>query len=402
MRRLLPLLLALAACGPSLEAGDDHAHGDLEGPPEDLYASLPQGLVTCNERQDTGYTSGSPFAITVVTCDSKPCERDTANAYAVMQAAAKAAGVNLVVVSGFRTQSEQQYLYNCYVNCSCNNCNLAAKPGYSNHQSGHALDLNTSSPGVLSWLNTHGASFGFKRTVPSEPWHWEWWGGGPGGGPCGLTPDNCTTGEASACANYGCGCVNHACKGGFCPGTGCTQKETNDCGGVGCSCANSECSGGFCPGSGCTQKETNDCAAFGCGCVDHACKGGACEGSGCTAKETQDCAAFGCGCVDHACNGGACEGSGCTAKQANDCADAGLACANAQCQPGSELPPPSDAGEPWPTDAGTEVTDAGPPLTVPAPPGTEPVLGVLGCTHAPATALAPLLLLALLARRRVR
>ena len=372
MRRLLPLLLALAACGPSLEAGDDHAHGDLEGPPEELYASLPQGLVTCTERRDTGYTSGSPFPITVVTCDSKPCERDTANAYSVMQAAAKAAGVNLVVVSGFRTQSEQQYLYNCYVNCSCNNCNLAAKPGYSNHQSGHALDLNTSSPGVLSWLNTHGASFGFKRTVPSEPWHWEWWGGGPGGGPCGLTPDNCTTGEASACANYGCGCVNHACKGGFCPGTGCTQKETNDCGGVGCSCANSECSGGFCPGTGCTQKETNDCAAFGCGCVDHACKGGACEGSGCTAK------------------------------QANDCADAGLACANAQCQPGSELPPPSDAGEPWPTDAGTEVTDAGPPLTVPAPPGTEPVLGVLGCTHAPATALAPLLLLALLARRRAR
>ena len=51
--------------------------------------------------------------------------------------------MNLKVVSGFRTMAEQTYFYNCHVNCNCNNCNLAAKPGYSNHQSGHALDLNT-------------------------------------------------------------------------------------------------------------------------------------------------------------------------------------------------------------------------------------------------------------------
>ena len=45
--------------------------------------------------------------------------------------------------------ASQEYLYACYVNCNCNNCNLAAKPGFSNHQSGHALDLNTSAAGVL-------------------------------------------------------------------------------------------------------------------------------------------------------------------------------------------------------------------------------------------------------------
>ena len=93
-------------------------------------------------------------------------------------------GVHLHIVSGFRTNAEQKYLYHCYTSCSCNGCNLAAKPGYSNHQSGHALDLNTSSPGVLHWLNNHAAHYGFKRTVSSESWHWEWWGGGPGGGPC--------------------------------------------------------------------------------------------------------------------------------------------------------------------------------------------------------------------------
>ena len=51
--------------------------------------------------------------------------------------------------------------------------NLAAVPGHSNHQSGHALDLNTSAGGVYSWLANHGHAHGFRRTVPSEKWHWE-------------------------------------------------------------------------------------------------------------------------------------------------------------------------------------------------------------------------------------
>ena len=140
----------------------------------------------CTASQETGYTAGTPFAITVITVDGKKVEQATANAYYVMAEAAAADGVTLKVVSGFRTMAEQTYLYSCYTTCSCNDCNLAAKPGFSAHQSGHALDLNTSATGVLSWLNAQGASFGFKRTVSSEPWHWEWWSGGPGGGPCGA------------------------------------------------------------------------------------------------------------------------------------------------------------------------------------------------------------------------
>ena len=184
----LVFLLALfaAACVAPPEDSADPAEG-VPGGDEALIATSSDALSSsdCSESSDTGYTSGKAFAITVVTVDGKKVEKDTANAYYVMAKAAAAAGVNLKIVSGFRTMAEQQYLYNCYVNCSCNNCNLAAKPGYSNHQSGHALDLNTSASGVLTWLNNHGATYGFKRTVPSETWHWEWWGGGPGGGPCG-------------------------------------------------------------------------------------------------------------------------------------------------------------------------------------------------------------------------
>ncbi|MBX3127849.1 MAG: N-acetylmuramoyl-L-alanine amidase [Polyangiaceae bacterium] len=140
--------------------------------------------LSCKMSATTGYTSGKSFPIKVVTIDGKKVEWKTANAYMRMAQAAAKDGVQIRIVSGFRSMSEQQYLYNCYKTCSCNSCNLAAAPGYSNHQSGHALDLNTSSAGVYNWLAKHGGKFGFKRTVPSEAWHWEWWGSDTGQGPC--------------------------------------------------------------------------------------------------------------------------------------------------------------------------------------------------------------------------
>ncbi|MBK8264380.1 MAG: D-alanyl-D-alanine carboxypeptidase family protein [Nannocystis sp.] len=176
--------------GPLAERGEEHDphEDDYEELGPEHYLSPPPGYYTydCTEKKDTGYVKGVPYEITVVTVDGKPVEVATADAYLAMRAAAAADGVGIKVVSGFRTNAEQQYLYNCYINCNCNNCNLAAKPGYSNHQSGHALDLNSSAAGVGAWLMANGAAFGFARTVPSEPWHWEWWGGGPPTeGPCG-------------------------------------------------------------------------------------------------------------------------------------------------------------------------------------------------------------------------
>jgi len=203
---------------------------ELVSPERELRTDR-KALIDCTERQDTGYVSGTPFPITVVTVDGKPVERETANAFYVMQQAAASDGVHITIVSGFRTYAEQEYLYNCYINCNCNNCNLAARPGYSNHQSGHAVDLNTSSPGVYDWLEAHAGGFGFSRTVPSEPWHWEWWGGGPGGGPCGgcdphcegdlIVDANCGVGD---CAAFGSRCVDDnlgvRCAFAFCPDQG--------------------------------------------------------------------------------------------------------------------------------------------------------------------------------------
>jgi len=180
--------------------------------PNDGPVSVPCGLTQpietqhhggaaydCGESQDTGYDAGDAFDITVVTMDGEPVEKDTANAFWVMREAAAADGVEIHINSGFRTMAEQEYFYMCYTCCCCNDCNLAAQPGFSNHQSGHALDLNTSSPGVYNWLAAHGGEYGFTETVPSEAWHWEWWGGGPGGGVCDIAATPTGTLDASAC-----------------------------------------------------------------------------------------------------------------------------------------------------------------------------------------------------------
>ena len=121
----------------------------------------------------TGYVNGSPRKITLAAIpNGKEMRSDAAAAYNRMYAAAKSAGITLKVNSGFRSMAEQQALYRAYQNGTGN---LAAKPGYSNHQGGIAVDINVGGTGTATyrWLANNAKNFGFVRTVPSEPWHWE-------------------------------------------------------------------------------------------------------------------------------------------------------------------------------------------------------------------------------------
>lgn len=124
-----------------------------------------------------GYIDCEPVALLLVTIDGKPVETNTASAFIRMRKAVDC--VELTVVSAFRTMAEQEYLHQCYRTGDCNNGNYAELPGYSEHQSGRALDLNTRIPGVHLWLVQHAREYGFYATVPSEPWHWEYWGKAP-------------------------------------------------------------------------------------------------------------------------------------------------------------------------------------------------------------------------------
>ena len=198
MIRALILLFVLVVTGCA-----DEVHLDHERPIDDPDYVEKAGTISCAARSDRGYDAGSAFGITVITVDGKPVEKRTAEGYWKMQQAAARDGVFIRIVSGFRTNGEQQYLYGCYVNCNCNNCNLAARPGYSNHQSGYAVDLNTEGAGVYRWLARNAGRFGFERTVPSEDWHWEFTGRAPAGAwPCGGAPAQPAPPAASGAGTY--------------------------------------------------------------------------------------------------------------------------------------------------------------------------------------------------------
>lgn len=87
--------------------------------------------------------------------------------YDKMVAAAKKDGVEIELVSGYRSYEEQQALYQAYLNGTGN---LAAKPGESNHEDGLAMDV-ANNPGAYDWMKKNASKFGFHN-LPSEPWHY--------------------------------------------------------------------------------------------------------------------------------------------------------------------------------------------------------------------------------------
>ena len=98
-----------------------------------------------------------------------------------MLTAARADGVELGG-SGYRSRDDQVRLrrQNCgssdyaiyeapSTDCSPN----TARPGYSNHEGGMAIDFSNCSTGSScnSWLTANAGRYGFKN-YPPEPWHW--------------------------------------------------------------------------------------------------------------------------------------------------------------------------------------------------------------------------------------
>ena len=119
-----------------------------------------------------GYRDGRPLRLRVVEVDGADVEVATARAFRAMRRAAAADGVALTIASGFRTQERQAELYRDWRHGAGN---PAARPGYSNHQAGRALDLDLDAP-TYAWLQAHARGHGFYRTVRREPWHWEYLG----------------------------------------------------------------------------------------------------------------------------------------------------------------------------------------------------------------------------------
>lgn len=97
-----------------------------------------------------------------------------AKAYKAMQRAAKRDGIDFAVTDSYRDYDAQVRL--AREKGLYSEGGLAAEPGTSNHGWGLAVDINVNDPKVLAWLEKHGSKYGFK-TIPREPWHWEYEGG---------------------------------------------------------------------------------------------------------------------------------------------------------------------------------------------------------------------------------
>lgn len=138
------------------------------------------------ERIVVGFDQGKPYLLKVVKL-STPLQNgsaaylrsDAANAFEMMLLAARAQGVNIQVSSAFRSIEEQLILYmkNRLRDCWETTCRTSP-PGYSNHQQGTTVDLDTNggTNSTYAWMQRRGYEFGFQRTVPTETHHYEYVG----------------------------------------------------------------------------------------------------------------------------------------------------------------------------------------------------------------------------------
>jgi len=161
MRRVAVLLMVGVALSGALATG---APARAERLVEDAASST-----DLEPRPAIGYRRGRKLTIKVVQIGWAEVEVKTAKAFLAMQVAAERDGVALYIRSGFRSHENQQWLYQAWREGWGNK---AARPGYSNHQSGRALDLYLDAS-TFDWLERNARRFGFKRTVTGEPWHWE-------------------------------------------------------------------------------------------------------------------------------------------------------------------------------------------------------------------------------------
>ncbi len=116
----------------------------------------------------TGWATGGGYSGPLVYRDGKPMCPAVAAAFDLMDAAARAAGIDLVVNSAFRSDAEQAILFRRHPDPR-----WVAPPGRSRHRDSTELDINMGDGGrAHAWLRANGGAFGFVQRYSWEPWHW--------------------------------------------------------------------------------------------------------------------------------------------------------------------------------------------------------------------------------------
>ncbi len=135
--------------------------------------SLPSGFAPNNLEDINGY-------IKVVDFVKK--------AFLELTSDAKAIGLNIYASSGYRSYADQEYIYNNYVRMDGQEKadTYSARSGYSEHQTGLAIDVNTvdssfENTNESNWIKENAYKYGFIIRYPKgkeditgymyEPWH---------------------------------------------------------------------------------------------------------------------------------------------------------------------------------------------------------------------------------------
>jgi len=152
---------------------------EAESPPETAMPPQPDPELQ-HGATATGYIKGEPQTINLVSVGNNQFMRDdAARNFLSMQQAASAAGIPLTATSGFRSNLQQIKLYAGWV-AKLPGFNLAAKPGWSNHQGGISVDIGgvgSFTSAAYKWLTLNAGRYGFRNDVRSEYWHWTYSGG---------------------------------------------------------------------------------------------------------------------------------------------------------------------------------------------------------------------------------
>jgi LAS superfamily LD-carboxypeptidase LdcB len=132
--------------------------------------------------------TGKPFKLIAISVAGEFFERNAGYDLIYLRQAAKKAGFNLPINSGWRSMEYQTRLYRERVNPDKTLTPIgkikgpAAQPGFSNHQGGFAADLEVGlnykdfnagkRTALYNWMLKHGPDYGWTwGEAPSEPWH---------------------------------------------------------------------------------------------------------------------------------------------------------------------------------------------------------------------------------------
>jgi hypothetical protein len=133
------------------------------------------------------FATGGGYGGPLVYRDGEGMRPDVAASFDRMAAAARADGLDLLVVSGFRSDAEQAALFAAHPDPR-----WVAPPGHSLHRCATELDLGPEA--AYAWLAASAGRFGFLQRYSWEAWHFGFEGGPP---PCSAA------GEAMAAGGDG-------------------------------------------------------------------------------------------------------------------------------------------------------------------------------------------------------